>query len=78
MQSLQWTKRLNGDKVEAAYLKHFVPFQPILRFLWMYVFKLGFLDGRDGFQLCLLSAFYEVVMDAKVQLLLQEKEGSAE
>jgi len=63
---------------KAAYLKHFVPFQPILRFLWMYVFKLGFLDGRDGFQLCLLSAFYEVVTDAKVQLLLQEEEGSAE
>lgn len=63
---------------KAAYLKHFLPFQPILRFVWMYFFKLGFLDGRAGFQLCLLSAFYEVVTDAKVRLLIQEERGRAD
>lgn len=63
---------------KAAYLKHCMPCRPLLRFLWMYVFKLGFLDGRAGLRLCLLSAFYEVVTDAKVQLLLQEEEGRAD
>ncbi len=61
---------------KASYLKHFLPFQPILRFLWMYFFKLGFLDGKAGLQLSVLSAFYEVVTDAKVRLLMEE-EGKA-
>lgn len=58
---------------KAAYLKHFLPFQPVLRFLWMYFYKLGFLDGKDGLQLCALSAFYEIVTDAKVRLLMEEQ-----
>ncbi len=60
---------------KGAYLKHFVPCQPLLRFLWMYVVKLGFLDGRAGFQLCVLSAFYEVVTNAKLRLLMEYEEG---
>jgi len=62
---------------KAAYLKHCMPCRPLLRFLWMYVFKLGFLDGRAGLRLCLLSAFYEVVTDAKVRLLIKEEDAKA-
>ncbi len=57
---------------KAAYLKHFLPCQPILKFMWMYVFKLGFLDGRHGFLLCVLASFYEVVVNAKVWLMERE------
>ena len=42
-----------------------LPGRPILRFLWMYVFRLGFLDGRSGLVFCTLMSFHEAVIDAK-------------
>jgi glycosyltransferase involved in cell wall biosynthesis len=43
-----------------------LPGRPLLRFLWMYVIKLGFLDGRPGFIFCLLMALHEAVISAKI------------
>ena len=34
-----------------------IVFRPLLRFLKMYVLRLGFLDGAEGAQLALLGAF---------------------
>lgn len=51
-----------------SYMKHVLPFRPAARFLWMYLFRLGFLDGKHGFLVCALSSFYEAVVDAKVWL----------
>lgn len=31
---------------------------PLAKFLWLYIFKLGFLDGVAGFQYAILSAYY--------------------
>jgi glycosyltransferase involved in cell wall biosynthesis len=42
-----------------------LPGRPLLRFLWMYVFRLGFLDGRPGLIFCSLMTFHEAVIDAK-------------
>lgn len=54
-------------------LKHFayrwVPFRPIFVFFWMYIFKLGILDGKIGFQYCILRAIYEFQIDLKVDEL---------
>ncbi|MGM0487558.1 MAG: glycosyltransferase family 2 protein [Planctomycetota bacterium] len=33
-------------------------FRPFLRFLQLYVLRLGFLDGLAGFQVCMLTAFF--------------------
>jgi glycosyltransferase involved in cell wall biosynthesis len=43
-----------------------MPFRPTLRFVWLYVVKLGFLDGRQGLLFCRLIATYELLIDAKV------------
>lgn len=43
-----------------------LPMRPILRFLYMYVWRRGFLDGKPGFILSVLSGFYEFVAAAKV------------
>jgi len=43
-----------------------LPFRPLLRFLWMYVFKLGFLDGRPGLIFCTLMSMHEAVISAKL------------
>lgn len=31
--------------------------RPIIKFLTNYIFRLGFLDGKEGFQICYLSAY---------------------
>jgi glycosyltransferase involved in cell wall biosynthesis len=36
-----------------------LPFRPFLRFVYMYLLKLGFLDGRSGWTYCRMIAMYE-------------------
>ncbi len=43
-----------------------LPFRPLLRFVWMYVIKLGFLDGRPGLIFCTLMTMHEAVISAKL------------
>lgn len=50
------------------WLKRFVrrlPFRPTLRFLWIYLFQGGFLDGRPGYIFARLHATYEFLSAAK-------------
>ena len=42
-----------------------LPGRPLLRALYMYFFRLGFLDGKRGFHLAILSGFYEFVVNLK-------------
>jgi glycosyltransferase involved in cell wall biosynthesis len=37
-----------------------------LRFIQLYFFRLGFLDGVPGFQVCMLTAFYSFLKKAKL------------
>jgi len=39
-----------------------LPFRPQLRFVYMYVLKRGFLDGRAGLQYCLMLMDYEAMI----------------
>lgn len=43
-----------------------VPLRPIVRFIYMYFFLGGCLDGRAGFAWCTLQAFYEYLILLKV------------
>jgi glycosyltransferase involved in cell wall biosynthesis len=36
-----------------------LPFRPLLRFLYQYVLKMGFLDGKPGLDFCRMMAVYE-------------------
>jgi glycosyltransferase involved in cell wall biosynthesis len=55
------------------YLKHmayrYLPFRPLFKFFWMYIFRGGFWDGRIGFRFCLLHAFYEYQVSLKFEEL---------
>ncbi|MEY2481297.1 MAG: hypothetical protein QOI04_2224 [Verrucomicrobiota bacterium] len=42
-----------------------LPFRPTLRFLYIYIWQKGFLDGREGFYFARLHAFYEFLSVAK-------------
>ncbi|HEU4684710.1 MAG TPA: glycosyltransferase family 2 protein [Nitrospira sp.] len=44
-----------------------LPCRPLLRFLYMYVLRLGMLDGIAGFRYCRLLAIYEYMIVLKMQ-----------
>jgi glycosyltransferase involved in cell wall biosynthesis len=44
-----------------------LPLRPLLRFIFMYILKLGFLDGRAGLTYCRLIAMYEFMIDLNVK-----------
>jgi glycosyltransferase involved in cell wall biosynthesis len=43
-----------------------LPLRPLLRFVWMYFIKRGFLDGRAGLIFCTLMTMHEAVISAKM------------
>ncbi|HUX45420.1 MAG TPA: glycosyltransferase family 2 protein [Terracidiphilus sp.] len=48
-----------------------MPFRPLIKFFYMYVIKVGFLDGRAGWTYCVLMGFYEFLIQAKTRELMQ-------
>ena len=48
-----------------------LPFRPLLRFLYIYVWQKGFLDGREGYYFARLHAFYEFLSVTKTYELMQ-------
>ena len=66
------------DQVELKRaLKNFarrLPFRPLLRFLYIYVWQKGFLDGWEGYYFARLHAFYEFLSIAKTYQLRQKAE----
>ena len=51
----------------------FIPGAPILRFLWMYIVQLGFLDGKHGLVIAMLYGFQDYVSKTKYYLLIGKK-----
>jgi glycosyltransferase involved in cell wall biosynthesis len=58
-----WLDRRRAVKERIWYR---LPFRPLARFVWLYVVRRGFLDGRPGFLFCALIASYELMIDAKI------------
>ncbi len=52
---------------EFAY--RYLPCRALLRFVWMYLVRAGFLDGRTGFRYCALTACYEYQVSLKLREL---------
>jgi len=50
---------------------------PLMRFLYMYVVRLGFLDGVPGFWVATLSACYEAARLAKIWEYFHTRMGVA-
>jgi glycosyltransferase involved in cell wall biosynthesis len=47
----------------------YLPARALIKFIWMYFVKLGFLDGRMGFRYCLLHTFYDYQISLKLEEL---------
>jgi len=55
-------------------LSYRLPFRPVFRFVYMFFFRLGFLDGVPGFIYCLLIAIYELMIVLKIkEIRMDEK-----
>jgi glycosyltransferase involved in cell wall biosynthesis len=52
-----------------------MPFRPTLRFLYMYLLRMGFLDGRAGLTYCRLLAWYEYQIVLKLEELRRRDKG---
>ncbi|MCW1843769.1 glycosyltransferase family 2 protein [Prosthecomicrobium hirschii] len=44
-----------------------LPFRPVLRFFFLYFVKGGILDGTMGLRYCIMKAFYQYMIDIKVE-----------
>jgi glycosyltransferase involved in cell wall biosynthesis len=51
-----------------------LPFRPLMRFLYIYIWQKGFLDGRDGYYFARLHAVYEFLSVAKTYELSRRAE----
>lgn len=65
-----------GDPLQRRrWIKHYLypklPAKWLFRFLFMYVVRLGFLDGLTGFRFCLFMAAYEMLIGLKIIELRQ-------
>lgn len=54
-------------------LSHRLPFRSALRFLYVYVWQRGFLDGTEGYYFARLHGFYEFLSVAKTYELKKEE-----
>jgi len=65
---IDWFKFFSNFYYFKAVVKDFwffIPGSSSFRFLWMYVFRLGFLDGRYGFMIALLYSFQDYISKVK-------------
>ena len=52
-----------------------MPLRPLAKFVWMYLLKRGFLDGRAGWTYCRLQAAYEFMIVVKMAELERRARG---
>src|SRR5712691_5070425 len=52
-----------------------LPFRPLLRFLYVYLWQMGFLDGREGYYFARMHGFYEFLSVAKTYELKKGTRG---
>ncbi len=53
-----------------------LPFRPFLRFLYVYIWQKGFLDGVEGYYFARLHGFYEFLSVAKTRELQKQQRTS--
>jgi glycosyltransferase involved in cell wall biosynthesis len=63
-----------GQRRKLKLLSQRLPFRPLLRFLYIYIWQKGFLDGREGYYFARLHATYEFLCVAKTYELRRRAE----
>lgn len=58
-------------------LSHSIPLRPVARFIYVYLVRRGFLDGRAGLRYALLMSVYQWSIDMNMIEILQHDEENA-
>ena len=75
---IEWPKLFTHYIYAKSLIKdiwYFLPFAPISRFIYMYLVRLGFLDGRYGFLIAMLYSFQDYVSKTKYLEMKGRKPG---
>ena len=67
------SSRTVGRRRKLKTLSRQLPFRPLLRFLYVYVWQKGFRDGAEGYYFARLHVFYEFLSVAKTRELLKQQ-----
>jgi hypothetical protein len=62
-----------GRRRKLKLISQHLPCRPLLRFLYIYIWQKGFLDGREGYYFARLHALYEFLSVAKTYELTRTK-----
>jgi len=77
---ISWFKLFGADPIERRrslkQIAYRMPMRPMLVFLFLYIVRLGILDGRAGFYFSRMRAAYEAMIDLKVMELERREQGS--
>ncbi len=77
--STDWTALVWGDSQARRRalkdLSYRLPCRPLLRFFYVYLWRMGFLDGRPGFDYAVLLSFYEYLIGLKRRERTREEES---
>jgi len=78
-ESVDWAGLLSRDATRRRRalkeLSFRLPFRPLARFIYLYLLRLGFLDGVPGFLYCNLMAFYEFMIVMKLREIKRRNKG---
>ena len=76
---LSWSGLVSRDRVarrkNLKQLAYRLPGRPLLVFCYLYVLRLGLLDGRAGLTYCALRSFYEHMIDVKCRELWRRNQA---
>jgi len=69
-------EKLSGVRRLKDFSRH-LPFRPTLRFIYSYIIRGGFLDGKPGYVFCRLLAMYEFMSVAKLTEMKRKETDDA-
>lgn len=61
-----WAKQAPARRKALKQLAYRLPGRPVIMFIYLYVIRLGFLDGLPGFRYSIMRSMYEYMINLKV------------
>ena len=65
-----------GRRVALKQLSFRMPLRLFFKFIYMYILKQGFRDGRAGYTYCMMQSFFEFQICLKFKELERERNGN--
>lgn len=72
VEALSTSHQNNSYRSKIKHVFYKLPFRYIIMFIYLYIFKRGFLAGYPGFLFCLLRATYEIMIVIKQRVRLEK------